>query len=511
MSDDFVTDEGDPTAPQGKESAKRNRRDERAMLLVGIEFWVTDDGTPHASVPHPKGHLESMRIASREFESHLRIKNFQMYGDGISATALADLVALAAGKALAAGEVRATWHRTAEHNGEIWIDLGGRDPGGERDAVRITGEGWCITPAKDVPANFLRDKDALPLPKPVRGEAQWGDIRRVINVETDQDVVLLWAYLFAALRPFADGVGQYPIGLVHGEQGTGKSKALKILQALIDPSRLTGRVMPREPRDFWVSANRRHLIVYDNLSTISGQFADQIAPLATGGSYSARALHTDGEEFSITACRPMLFGGIPSGLLGRDDMRDRTIAFELKPLPKGERREEVEIFAEFEALHPALLGLLYDGLSAGLRNLPTTKLEVGPRMLDACTWAEACAPGVGIEPGEITRAWMANRAGADRAALDADDVAQAVVKLLQAQADLGLDNWKGSPTSLYDRLLDLAPEHVRKSTLWPKSAVGLGEKLRRIAPAMRAVNQVDMVSGKGGTNSSRFWFLKKTA
>ncbi|MCA3302254.1 MAG: hypothetical protein INF98_08805, partial [Roseomonas sp.] len=237
MSDDFTMDDGESTAPQAKESAKRNRRDERALLLVGIEFWVTDDGTPHASVPHPKGHLESMRIASREFESHLRIKNFQMYGDGISATALADLVALAAGKALAAGEVRATWHRTAEHNGEIWIDLGGRDPGGERDAVRITGEGWRITPAKDVPANFLRDKDALPLPKPVRGEAQWGDIRRVINVETDQDVVLLWAYLFAALRPFADGVGQYPIGLVHGEQGTGKSKALKILQALIDPSR----------------------------------------------------------------------------------------------------------------------------------------------------------------------------------------------------------------------------------------------------------------------------------
>ena len=508
---EFVMDDGEPATPEGEKPAKRNRRDERALLLAGIEFWVTDDGTPHASLPHLKGHLEHVRIASREFESHLRIKNFQMHGDGISAAALADLVALAAGKALAAGEVRATWRRTAEHNGEIWIDLGGRDPGGERDAVRITGEGWCITPAKDVPVSFLRDKDQLPLPKPVQGEAQWGDLRRVMNVETDDEVALLGAYLVAALRPFADGSGQYPIGLVHGEQGTGKSKALKILQALIDPSRLTGRVMPREPRDFWVCANRRHLLHYDNISAISGQFADQIAPIATGGSYSARALHTDGEEFSITACRPMLFGGIPSGLLGREDMRDRTIAFELKPLPKGERREEVEIFAEFEALHPALLGLLYDGLAAGLRNLPTTKLEAGPRMLDACTWAEACAPGLGIEPGLITRAWMANRAGADRVALDADDVAQAVLKLLQAQADLGLDHWKGSPTALYDRLLELAPDHVRKSTLWPKSAVGLGEKLRRIAPAMRAVNAVDMVSGKGGTNSSRFWFLKKTA
>lgn len=507
---DFTIDEGDPTAPQGKGSAQRNRRDERALLLAGIEFWCTDDGTPHASLPHIKGHLEHMRIQSREFESHLRIKNFQMYGEGISAAALADLVALAAGKALASGEVRTVWHRTAEHHGKILIDLGGRDPGGERDAVRITADGWCITPAKDVPATFLRDRDQLPLPKPVRGEAQWGDLRRVMNVDMDDDVALFWAFLVNALRPRADDSVEYPILFIHGEQSTGKSQALKMLVSLVDPTRLTGLVMPREPREIWISANRRHLLCYDNLSSIANHYADQIAPIATGGSYNARALHTDGDEFSITACRPMLFGGIPSSLLGRDDLRDRTIAIELKPMRRGEKDLKAKIAAEFVSLRPALLGLIYDGLSAGLRNLPTTKIEIGPRMLDACTWAEACAPGLGIEPGLITRAWMANRAGADRAALDADDVAQAVLKLLQSQSDLGLDHWKGSPTALYDRLLELAPDHVRKSTLWPKSAVGLGEKLRRIAPAMRTVHQVDMVSGKGGANSSRFWFLKKT-
>lgn len=508
---DFTIDEGDPATPDGADQPKHKRREKPAILLSGIECFVTDDGTPMASVPHIKGHLEHMRIQSRDFESRLRIKNFQMYGDGISAAALADLVALAAGKALASGEVRVTWHRTAEHNGDIWIDLGGRDPGGERDAVHITADGWCIVPAQDVPVSFLRDKDQLPLPKPMRGEALWGDLRRVINVVADEDVALLWAEIICALRPRSDCSVEYPILLFHGEQSTGKSQALRILVSLIDPTRLTGLVMPREPREIWISANRRHLLCYDNLSSIAGHYADQIGPIATGGSYNARALHTDGDEFSITACRPMVFGGIPSSLLARDDLRDRTISIELKPMRQGEKDLKAKIAAEFETLRPALLGLLCDGLAAGLRNLPTTKLEAGPRMLDACTWAEACAPGLGIEQGLITRAWMANRAGADRVALDADDVAQAVLKLLQAQADLGLDHWKGSPTALYDRLLDLAPDHVRKSTLWPKSAVGLGEKLRRIAPAMRAVHQVDMVSGKGGTNSSRFWFLKKTA
>ncbi|MFN7594307.1 MAG: hypothetical protein ACK5PU_01705, partial [bacterium] len=152
---EFVMDDGDPTAPDGADQPKNKRRAKSAILLSGIECFVTDDGTPMASVPHVKGHLEHMRIQSREFESYLRIRNFQTYGEGISAAALADLVALAAGKALALGEVRTVWHRTAEHHGEIWIDQGGRDPGGERRAVRITGEGWCITTAKDVPVTFL--------------------------------------------------------------------------------------------------------------------------------------------------------------------------------------------------------------------------------------------------------------------------------------------------------------------------------------------------------------------
>jgi hypothetical protein len=87
------------------------------------------------------------------------------------------------------------------------------------------------------------------------------------------------------------------------------------------------------------------------------------------------------------------------------------------------------------ALRPALLGLLFDGLAAGLRNLPDTKLPYGPRLLDSATWAEACAPGLGIEPGTILNAWMANRSQAAEAALEADDVAQAMRNLIVKDLD----------------------------------------------------------------------------
>ena len=507
MSADFVMDEGDPTAPQGKESAERNRRNKRALLLAGIEFWVTDDGTPHASVPHPKGHMEHMRIASREFGNHLRVKNLQAHGEGLAGTALTDLCADAEAKALVSGEVRMAWRRYALHRGEIFVDLGGRDPGGERRAVAVSPEGWRIMPAKDVPVSFLRGADAQPLPEPERASASWGDLARVMNAEGD-DLVLIWAWLICAARPF-EGPGQYPAMLLHGEQGSGKSKAGAFLQALIDPSRLTGRTMPKDPADIWISANARHLVAYDNLSAISGDFADQIAPLATHGSYTKKKLYTDGDEWTVTASRPMCFIGIPSGLLNRPDLADRAIAIELRPFPDrreddGGRKRDGTLFSEFDALRPALLGLLFDGLAAGLRNLPETKLHSGPRLLDSATWAEACAPGLGIEPGTILKAWMASRSQADEAALEADDVAQAVVRLVNAT----IGPWKGSASLMLEGLREMNFD-LSKAQHWPRSAQALGTKLRRIAPGLRAIYKIDATKDKEGAEGSRFWILKK--
>ena len=501
---DFVMDDGDPTAPEGGKPAKRNRRDERALLLAGIEFWCTDDGTSHASLPHPKGHLEHVRIASRDFANHLRVKNLQASGAGLSGNALADLVADAEAKALASGDVRTAWRRYAVHQGEIWVDLGGRDPGGERRAVRITAETWCIVPARDVPVCFLRGPNALALSEPERGAASWGDLGQFINAGTDHDLTLIWAWALCAARQ-KEGRGQYPILLLHGEQGSGKTEAARMLEAMIDPSQLTGRTMPRDPGDIWITAGNRHLLSFDNVSTISGHFADDIAPLATHGSYTKKKLYTNDEEWTVSAARPLCFAGIPGTLLNRNDLADRAIAIELRPLEK--RGDLAKLLREFQALRPALLGLLYDGLSAGLRNLPETTLARGPRMFDSCLWAEACAPGLGIEPGVIPEAWIANRSQADSAALEADDVAQAVVRFLKAQMPEKI--WKGSASNmlaiLKDREFDLA-----KAPHWPRSALALGVKLRRLAPSLRATYQIDASQGKEGAAGTRYWLLKKS-
>ncbi len=503
-NDGFSIDDPEDDPPADGAQAKRSRRDKLALLLSDVDLWRSPDGVAHASVPMGR-HREHMRVQSRDFRIFLLTAFYAAHGAGLSGTALGETVNLAEARALSSGDVKLPWRRFALHDGAIWVDLGGGDPEGERRAVRITGEGWRIIAPADVEPCFLRAPDALPLPCPEPDGAKPADLAQFVNAD-EEGQSLIWGWLLAAARPFAEG-GNYPIALLHGEQGSGKSGASRVLQSLIDPSTLTGRALPREERDLFVSANNRHLLAFDNLSGLNDAFADCFCRIATGGGFSARALHTDGDESIFTAVRPLLFNGIPSTILARPDLAERALSIELRTLTH--RRTEAAMRAEFKRLWPGLLGLLYDGIAAALRNIATMEIADAPRMADAAHWAEAGAPGLGLEPGVIATAWRANRHQADRAALEVDDVAVSVVALLNRQREKENRNeWRGSPTDLYDRLVALVPERVSRSPLWPKNAKGLGAKLTRLAPSMRAVHRVEILAGKGGADGARWWHVR---
>lgn len=502
---DFTVGDPDGAAPPAP-PPKPRRRDKLALLLSDWDLARTPDGGALAGIKH-RSHREWMHVSTKGFRNSLTVRFYLEHGAGLSGTALAETVALAEARALSSGDVRQPWRRFAWQDGCIWLDLGGGDPAGERRAVRIAPEGWRIVAADDVPVAFLRAPDALHLPEPESAAASTGDLRTFVNVDSDDELALAWAWLVCAARPFADG-GAYPILLLHGEQGSGKSDAARYLQALLDPSTLTGRALPREERDLFISAANRHLVAFDNVSGIGDAFADCLCRIATGGGFSARALHTDSDESIFVTVRPMLVNGIPSTILGRPDLADRAISVELRPL--RQRREQAEMRAEFARARPGLLGVLCDGLSAALRNLAATKLVDPPRMMDAATWAEAAAQGLGIEPGRIAAAWRANRGAADRAALEVDDVAQAVVALLaEEERERGVAEWKGSPQELYRKLTDHAGERVSRSNLWPKNPAGLGTKLRRISPGLRSVHRIEMAHGKGGHDGTRWLSLRR--
>lgn len=504
-------DDDDDTPQEGKGRGRRPRRRDAIVALVdAAECWRSPEGIAHASVPVDGcRHREHMRVASREFRQWVTLAYFHAEARGLSGQALSEAVALAEARALASGVVRRAWRRVAlgDDGATIFLDLGGGDPRGERRAVKMTAEGWGTVAAEAVPVAFLRAADTLPLSEPEADAASWGDLRRFVNVAGDDDLALAWAWIVCALRPFAAG-GAYPILCIHGEHGTGKSQATRFLQGMVDPSSMTGRALPREERDLFASGSNRHVLALDNVSTMPDAFGDCFSRIATGGAFSSRAMFTDGDESILSALKPILLNGIPATLTGRPDMASRTLSLELARL--AERCPERELIATAQAALPRLLGLACDGLASAVRNLDRIALAEDVRMMDAAMWAEAAAEGLGIPAGTIVAAWVANRTAADRALVESDELALAVAKLIgDAESCTAPGEWRGSPSDLFFKLGVHASDQAKRGPQWPRSPSGMGTRLRRLAPPMRAVFGIDVQPGKGGAEGSRFWVLRK--
>jgi len=404
--------------------------------------------------------------------------------------ALADAQALAKGDR---GAHRRAWRRVAKHGGAIILDLAGADPWGERRAVEITAGGWRLLEPGAVPVAFLRAPDALPLPEPIAGAAQFGDLARFLNCP-EGEILLAWAWLVTALRPFESG-GAYPILALTGQQGSGKSLSSRFLQSLVDPTSLSGVAPPRDERDIYASAGARHLLAYDNLSGLRDDLADALCRIATGGAFTARALFSDFDQAAITALRPQLINGIPASIAARNDLAERCIALELSR--PAHRIAEQELIAQWEAARPALLGLACDAIAAALRNPDRVTIEgEAPRMIDAVLWAEGAAQGLGIEAGAMLAAWRENRLSADRDAVALDDLARAVVALVAERNKEGREPWRDDPSATKNALEAIAGEKAWRARTWPASVAAMASRLKRLAPALKAAERIEIDSGR---------------
>jgi hypothetical protein len=85
--------------------------------------------------------------------------------------------------------------------------------------------------------------------------------------------VLIW--LLAALRPH----GPYPILVLRGPAGSGKSLAAHLLRTLIDPVDSPLLPLPFNERRLHQQALANHVLVYDNISTVT-----QRAPICSPAS-----------------------------------------------------------------------------------------------------------------------------------------------------------------------------------------------------------------------------------
>jgi len=160
------------------------------------------------------------------------------------------------------------------------------------------------------------------------------------------------------------------------------------------------------------------------------------------------------------------------------------MAIHLRTIPDEERRPEDDLVADFEAVRPKIFGALLDGVSAGLRNLPSVKLVSAPRLADFTKFMKAAEPGLGWEPGTFERAYRENRRDVTESSFEADLVAVAIRDFMQMR---GPDGFEGTATQLLSALngVGVVSEGIKNSRSWPTTPQGLGQRFERAAPLLR--------------------------
>lgn len=459
-------------------------------LFAELDLAHDADGTGYA-MPIIGGAHHVLKLKSAAFRRYIRQAAHLVLKKSLPAETLHDVTETLQSRAEFEGPELEFFMRTAHVGNEIWLDLS--DVGWR--GIRVTSEGWQIVERPEV--LFVRGRYSRPVPEPARGRP--GALDRAFDLFglTVRERTLVRVWLLATMR----GQRPFPVLAVVGEAGAGKSTLSEWLRSLVDPAEPALRSPPREERDLVAAARGSYVIAFENISTIGPELSDCLCRLATGAGIGGRELYTNDEEVVFDAARPVLLNGIPD-LPARSDLIDRSLVITLKGVPEGERRLLDELEAELEALRPAALAELLDAASQGLARFEALKRELRerprplPRMADAALWAEAC----GVERAVETM--LATRSEGLAELAEADPVAAAIRELLTASGG----TWSGTMAEVLAEL-DARREGARPPVGWPSSAHAMGNKLRRLAPALREIG-ISTEHGRRGADKARIVTLR---
>lgn len=446
--------------PAGEPDAKSAATVLVELAQARYAFGVASTGEPFAVPNHGPRVVTMLRGGRTSLRALLAREYFTRTGRAATQQALADALLVIEGIAQDAAESE-LYLRAARHEGALWLDLG--DPSGR--AARITPAGWTVE--ESAPVLFKRTALTGPLPEPVHG----GSIASLwdwLNV-AEADRPLVAAELVAAL--FSDQ--PHVILAIFGEQGTGKTTAVKVLVTLLDPSPVPIRKPPRDA-DSWVTAAAGSWVVgLDNLSDVPPWLSDSLCRASTGDGDVRRKLYSDSDYAVFAFRRCIIFDAIDVGALA-PDLADRTVAITLDLIPDEERRDEETFWSEWAAGHPQLLGAVLDLAAKVLRRLPETRLERKPRMAD---FARILA------------------------AVDAELGTNALGRYARQAANLAAEGLSGDPfacriqeavTATFEGTSAELLKHVKPGDSewkapkdWPADSRAVTGLLRRLAPAFR--------------------------
>jgi hypothetical protein len=361
-----------------------------------------------------RGHPEVLKVRSGEYRNILRLRFTQATKLIAKREWLNNAIEQLDAIAVESAEQHSVFVRVGYLAGIGYVDLGDD----ERNIIEVTPGGW--QPIKDAPVFFRRPKSMRPLPMPDKQVGSVEMLAELVNIAPN-DLPLYLAFLTMVYHP----QGAFPVVALIGGPGRAKSSTAKYTRLFVDPSNVSGSASARNSEDLLIAAQDKRLLTFDNLDHVTQQQSDDLCRLATGASFSRRTLFSDCDETTFVAKSPVLITSIDD-VIHAADLLDRSIRFVLPELqaPVDELIQDAKVTAAV----PKILGLILNGVSAALKNLPTTKIENPPRMVGFALWGSAAEPGLGLPKGSVMEAYRRNIADVNQLAIESD-TAQVIIRL----------------------------------------------------------------------------------
>lgn len=206
---------------------------------IELSRWKT---RTYATVATAAGR-RTIQLRGPAFQSWLRLKFRQ--AQGRTAPAAAVKAAITTLEDIAGQAKEQPVHlRTAAHEGKVYLDLAD----GSGAAIEVSPTGWRIEPFPTI--RFVQSDLTQAFPRPSRA-GSLDALRDLLNLPDAEAFQLAMSWCVASLMPS----GPYPIAVIGGEQGAGKTLLSCALHDLVDPSAIS--TSPAPTPMCWASTMRR--------------------------------------------------------------------------------------------------------------------------------------------------------------------------------------------------------------------------------------------------------------
>jgi putative DNA primase/helicase len=439
--------------------------------------FLSKNGEPCASIPGSVDHRTVVALRSAGFRDWLIAKFYKDYDTAPSAAAFRAAIRTLEARARYDNFPTQRVTRRLGFEGEpylpskITLDLANH----AGEILEITSRGWTI--ANNLRTAFHQSTTTLALPHPQQPPATNNQplttLRTLLNLPNDAAWRRAAAWLTSALRP----TGPYPILILEGPAGSGKSIFARALRALIDPSAAPVHRLPARDRDVLELALHNWILIFDQVNRVPYKISEALCAISSGD-----ALEVTQRDFRdplvFEVARPMILIA-PHDETQRAwapprSLANRTLTIQLQPI--AHPRPESAIWSDFEAFHPAALAELSKAVSTAIARIRDIDLHNVSRFPDAAAWAAAAAPALGLDEAAIVDVF----ANPVSIWAGSDPLREAIHAFLQSSG-----TWSGEAAGLLNQLRAQVPLAALPST--PKA----------LSQALPRVSGIDIVRNKG--------------